>query len=272
MFWLSLLFGAVVGLSLGLTGGGGAIFAVPMLVYGLQMSAVEAVGVSLAAVGVTAAVGFVRRWRQGQVETPTGLLFAGAGMLGAPAGSWISRQLPEPLLLTQFAGLMILIAARMAWQSMRLPQGPHEFEPPAPGEGPACQRDAGGALHLNTRCAMVLIVVGIFAGLLSGMFGVGGGFIIVPALMLFSGMSIQRAVGTSLLVITLVSLSGVASYLMAGQSIPPLVTGLFIAGGVAGLFAGQALGNQIPSHVLQRIFAVAIVVVGLFVMVQTLVG
>lgn len=272
MLWLSLLFGAVVGLSLGLTGGGGAIFAVPMLVYGLRMTVVEAVGVSLAAVGITAAVGFVSRWRRGQVEMGTGLLFAGAGMLGAPVGSWISRQLPEPLLLTLFAGLMLLIAARMAWQSMRFPELPHEFEPPPPRAGPACQRDVGGTLRLNTRCAMVLIVVGILAGFLSGMFGVGGGFIIVPALMLFSGMSIQRAVGTSLLVITLVSLSGVTSYLMAGQSIPLLVTGLFIAGGIAALFAGQALGNQIPTHLLQRIFAVAIVVAGLFVMVQALVG
>ena len=99
MLWLSLLFGAVVGLSLGLTGGGGAIFAVPLLVYGLGVPAREAVAISLAAVGATSFVGFLHRWKLGEVELRTGLLFAIAGMVGAPVGTWIAGFLPEAVLL-----------------------------------------------------------------------------------------------------------------------------------------------------------------------------
>ncbi len=110
---LTAVLGAVVGFSLGLTGGGGAIFAVPILVYGLGVPAREAVGISLLTVGSTALVGFVQRARRGMVEFPTGLLFALAGMIGAPIGARIADYIPEPLLLTIFAGLMFLIAVRM---------------------------------------------------------------------------------------------------------------------------------------------------------------
>ena len=99
MLWLSLIFGAVVGLSLGLTGGGGAIFAVPLLVYGLGVDPREAIAISLAAVGATSLVGFLHRWKLGQVEIRTGLLFAVAGMVGAPVGTWIAGFLPETVLL-----------------------------------------------------------------------------------------------------------------------------------------------------------------------------
>src|SRR6188768_726228 len=107
MALLSLIFGAVVGLSLGLTGGGGAIFAVPLLVYGLGVDAREAVAISLAAVGATSFVGFLHRWKLDEVELRTGLLFAIAGMLGAPVGTWIASLIPESTLLLLFAGLMV---------------------------------------------------------------------------------------------------------------------------------------------------------------------
>ena len=92
---------------------------------------------------------------------------------------------------------------------------------------------------------MLLLIVGVLTGVLSGIFGVGGGFVIVPALVLFSSMSIHRAVGTSLMVIALVSASGVTSQLWAGNAISPLVTGLFVLGGIGGLFAGQRIGRQL---------------------------
>src|SRR6186997_3318965 len=98
MFILTLLLGALVGFSLGLTGGGGAIFAVPLLVYGVGVPAREAVGVSLLTVGSTSLMGFVQRAWRGMVEFPTGLLFAIAGMLGAPVGSWLSDRIPEAIL------------------------------------------------------------------------------------------------------------------------------------------------------------------------------
>jgi uncharacterized membrane protein YfcA len=137
-------------------------------------------------------------------------------------------------------------------------------------DGPTCQRDASGALILNSRCAVLLLIVGMSTGMLSGLFGVGGGFVIVPALVLFSGMSIHRAVGTSLMVIALVSVSGVAAQAWSGQVIDPVVTSLFVAGGIAGLFAGQRIGRHLSGPTLQKVFVVAILAVATFVIVRNL--
>jgi uncharacterized membrane protein YfcA len=114
-----------------------------------------------------------------------------------------------------------------------------------------------------------LAVVGVLTGILSGLFGVGGGFVIVPALVLFSGMAIHRAVGTSLLVITLVGASGVASHLWAGREIPLDKTLLFLGGGVLGMFTGIWASRFMSGPALQRVFSVAIVAVAIFVIART---
>lgn len=260
-------FGMIVGLSLGLTGGGGAIFAVPLLVYGLQLPSYQAVGVSLATVSATALVGFAQRLRGGLVELPTGLLFAVAGMTTAPLGAWLARRIPETLLLTLFGALMLAIAVRM-WRATAQGLPTTACVPVDDDGGPTCRRDPAGTLRLTSRCAMLLAGVGFVAGLLTGMFGVGGGFIIVPALVTFSGMGMQRAVGTSLLVITLVSLAGIASHLASGAAIPGDVTLLFLAGSLAGLLTGTAIAQRLSGARLQRVFAAAIVIVGAFVIAR----
>ena len=266
---LSLACGTVVGLSLGLTGGGGAIFAVPLLVYGLGVPPREAVGISLAAVGTTALAGFLTRLRASQVDVRTGVIFAVAGMSGAPLGAWISGYLPEPLLLVLFAGLMIVVAVRLWMQSTRQATTTG-VDNCSPGAAANCQRDSAGGLILNSRCAGLLLIVGVVTGILTGLFGVGGGFVIVPALVLFSGMPIHRAVGTSLMVIALVSVSGIASHMVAGRPIAPGTTVLFVAGGVGGLLAGQAIGRRLSGPVLQRVFVVAILAVAVFVVFRNL--
>jgi uncharacterized membrane protein YfcA len=264
---LSMLFGAVVGLSLGLTGGGGAIFAVPLLVYGLGAPTREAVGISLLAVGSTSLVGFVQRARRGLVEFPTGLLFAAAGMFGAPLGSWLANRMPETLLLSLFAILMLVIALRMWSKSndaaARLPIMIDE------SAGPTCQRDPQGKLRITSPCAALLGLVGLVAGVLSGMFGVGGGFIIVPALVVFSGMGMQKAIGTSLLVITLISASGTANHLLSGKELSLTTAAVFTAGSIAGLFAGSGLARRLAGPALAKVFAAAIVVVAVYVIART---
>jgi len=268
MIGLSLLFGAIVGLSLGLTGGGGAIFAIPLLVYGLHVPTREAVGISLMATGATSLVGFLYRWKLGEIEVRTGLLFAVAGMLGAPVGTWIAGFLPETVVLLSFAGLMVIVAVKL-WQQAAHPvlrvtacsTLEHVDEP-------TCQRDLTGLLILNSRCAMLLVVVGVLTGVLSGVFGVGGGFIIVPALVLFSGMPIQRAVGTSLLVITLVSVSGVTSQLWSGRDVSLDITSWFVTGGISGLIIGQRISHRLPGSLLQKIFAIAILAVAAFIVIR----
>lgn len=270
MLGLSLLMGAVVGLSLGLTGGGGAIFAVPLLVYGLHVPTTDAVGISLTAVGVTSFVGFVHRWKLGEVEIPTGVLFSIAGMLGAPVGTWIAHDLPEAVLLLLFAGLMVIVAVRLWLQAAR-PASPATACPISEHlDAPTCQRNTAGVLILNSRCTVLLLIVGLLTGVLSGLFGVGGGFIIVPALVLFSGMAIQRAVGTSLMVIALVSASGAISQLWSERNISPSVTSGFVIGGIVGLLIGQKIGRYLSGPLLQKIFVVAILAVAIFVIVRNL--
>ncbi len=264
---LSILFGAAVGFALGLTGGGGSLLAVPLLVYGLSIDPREAFGISLAAVGAMALAGVLARLRTRQVEFGTGVLFAVAGMAGAPLGTWMGSWISESLLLMMFAVLMLVVAGQMWWKADRqeLPGGLCETEEP----GRACRRSEAGELHLTSRCAAILAVVGLATGVLSGLFGVGGGFVIVPALVLFSGMPIRRAIATSLLVIVLVSISGVSSHFVAGRGIPLVVTGLFVAGGVLGMFLGTWLGKRLRAPLLQKVFAVGIVAVAIFVGTKT---
>ncbi|MEO2012092.1 MAG: sulfite exporter TauE/SafE family protein [Pirellulaceae bacterium] len=270
LFPLSILFGAFVGFALGLTGGGGSLLAVPLLVYGLAIAPREAFGVSLAAVGATALVGVLPRIRAGQVEVGTGILFAIAGMLGAPLGTWVAGMIPETVLLTMFAVLMFVVAWQL-WNKSKTKDDDVQAVCNTNKRGPTCQRTADSKLRLTSRCAMSLAAVGLMTGFLSGMFGVGGGFVIVPALVMFSGMPIHKAVATSLFVIMLVSISGVASHFAAGRGISLEVTGLFVLGGVIGMSLGGLISKRLPAPVLQNVFASGIVAVAIFIVSKTFV-
>ena len=116
----------------------------------------------------------------------------------------------------------------------------------------ACQRDATGTLRLTSRCARLLVSVGLMTGVLSGMFGVGGGFVIVPALVIFSGMAIHQAVGTSLFVIVLISISGVASHIAAGNELSWETTVPFMAGGFTGMWLGGMVAKRLKGPTLQK--------------------
>jgi len=261
--------GGLVGLSLGLTGGGGAIFAVPLLVYGIGVDPRTAVSISLVTVTATALVGAAERWWYGEVEVRTGLLFAAAGMVTAPAGGWLGGQVPPQTLMAAFAGLMLLIAGRM-WQKAADRTERASAGVFAAGVGPTCSRDAEGRLRMTTRCFVLLALVGLAVGLLSGLFGVGGGFLIVPALVAFATMDVFRAIGTSLFVMTLVGAAAVAAQVAAGRSIPIDVAGSFVGGGVPALFVGSWAGRRIGGPTLARIFSVAIVLVAAFIIFKTL--
>ncbi len=149
-------------------------------------------------------------------------------------GNWLSRLIPEQVLLLLFSGLMVLIATRM-WQTAGR-NNEQQFSGPSPAapRKPVCQRSDDGQLLLTPACGVLLGSLGFATGVLSGMFGIGGGFVIVPALVLFSGMDIHDAVGTSLMVIVLVSISGVSSYLLSGGQLSPLITGLVYSGWILG--------------------------------------
>lgn len=269
---VSLLFGLVVGFSLGLTGGGGSIFAVPLLVYGLAMPAHEAVGVSLVAVGATALAGAIIRLRRHEVELKTAFLFGIAGMIGAPLGTGLGAKLPAELLLSGFALLMLLVAVRMWRQAVRSPAETKVVragdDAVDPASGPACQVNPAGGLTLTSRCARMLALSGILTGLLSGLFGVGGGFLIVPALVLAASLPMHRAVATSLLVIAIISAAGSASYLLAGRPLALEVTALFVLGGLFGMGLGAKLSHRLAGPQLQKLFATMMVSVAIYMLVQ----
>lgn len=270
MFYaLSIFFGSLVGFALGLTGSGGSLLAVPLLVYGLSIAPREAFGISLAAVGTTALIGLIQRIKAGEVEFGTGLLFAISGMIGAPAGIWLAGRTPEPLLLILFAVLMLILAKHI-WQESSKKEN-NKPCPDRPEDRPTCERMEGGQLKLTSGCAVLLLFVGFATGFVAGMFGMGGGVVIVPALIMFSGMPIHRAVGTSLFIIVLISISGVSSHFIAGRGISLEVTGLFVCGGALGLILGNVVSRRISGTMLQRVFAVGIVIVAIFIVGKTLI-
>lgn len=249
--FIALLSGLVVGVSLGLTGGGGSIFAVPLLVYALGLAPTSAIGLSLGIVGLTAGFGAALRLGKAEIDWTSGLVFAAAGMALAPVGAWCGHQLPPAVLLSGFALLMLVVGTRM-WRARgaATPVGrPHS---------------AGSGWGRRFR----LLAAGSIAGVLSGLFGVGGGFIIVPALLYATGMSVHRAIATSLLVIFLISLAGVGASLTHGADWPWMIAGLFLAGGLGGMAGGSALRSRLPAHRLQKIFAAGMWFVAAFMLAK----
>ncbi len=264
MLALAIFFGAVVGVSLGLTGGGGGILAVPMLVYGVGVEPHQALLVSLLAVGTTALAGAIERIRRNEVAIVTGVLFALAGMVGAPAGAKLAHRIePRPLLL-MFSALMLYVAVRM-WSKARR-------RPTAGNAHPPLRDRARRRRKMPVGNVIMMAVLGLVTGVLSGLFGVGGGFVIVPALVLVGGMEIHRAVATSLLVIPLVSVTGIVQHLRQQHALDTQVTMLFVVGGVVGMGVGTFVGRRMSAAKLQRLFAIVIVLVALFNVVMTMRG
>ncbi len=249
---IALLYGLLVGAALGLTGGGGSIFAIPLLVYGLGLPMPEATGLSLAAVGLMAGFGAMVQRRN--LAWRSGLVFAAAGMLLAPAGAALGHALPAALVLSAFAFLMGYVGWRMRrGQASELPTGPCVAR--ADGKpGPGCYARLGAA--------------GSVTGILSGIFGVGGGFIIVPALVFVTGMPIHRAVATSLLVIFLIACSGVTSHVLQGAVIPWQAGVLFVAGGLVGMLLGGRGRERLSPERLRVVFAYAMWIVAAFILVR----
>ncbi len=189
-----------------------------------------------------------------------------SGIIGAMLG-------PRSPGSVSFATLMLGIAATMWWKAWSRPDEAAVVRAPAaalPSDeaGPACRRDPAGRLTMTSRCAVVMILAGILTGVLSGLFGVGGGFVVVPAHVLLTGMGIHRAVATSLLVIALVSASGVASKVLSGETFAAAVTSLFVVGGIAGIGLGTVYARRLSPVKLQLIFAVVIVAVAVFVIMK----
>jgi uncharacterized membrane protein YfcA len=243
---LAVPLGFAIGAVLGMLGAGGSVLAVPALVYLLDQPVTAATAASLAVVSANAAVGAGVNWRRGSVDVRLAAAFSATGLAGALAGSALSRLVSGEAVLFLLALLMISSAA-VLW---RRPE-------PRPGAG---RREGAGR-------AVQIALTGLAVGVLTGFFGVGGGFVIVPALVLLIGLPLRLAVGTSLLIIAAVSFTGFLGHLGAG-SIDWAVTAAFGLGGVAGALTGSALATRVPTRALGRAFAVMLVLLAAFLMVK----
>ncbi|WP_018252887.1 sulfite exporter TauE/SafE family protein [Salinispora mooreana] len=239
----------LIGLSLGLLGGGGSILAVPLLVYVADLPAKEAIATSLLVVGVTSAVGVLPHARAGRIRWRTGLLFGAAGMAGAYIGGRLAAFIPATILLTGFAVMMLATATAMI-------RG---------------RRDAGGPTAPRELPVRRVLLDGSVVGLVTGMVGAGGGFLVVPALALLGGLPMPVAAGTSLVVIAMKSFAGLAGFLSSvsiGWGLAAAVT----AAAITGSLAGARLAGRVPEVVLRRTFGGFVVVAGIFMLVQQVPG
>ena len=251
---LAALFGAAIGVSLGMLGGGGSILAVPALVYGLGQPVRDAVPTSLLVVGGSAFAGALSHLRSGTVPWRSASLFGVAGIAGSFAGAWVNHRLDEDALLIGFSALMLVAAGAMLRKR-------------------ASKEDAAAAKSCENawreRPGMV-VAVGLGVGILTGLFGVGGGFILVPAWTLAMGCPVQVSVGASLFVIVLNSFGAFISHLGTG-SIDLGVALPFTVTAIVGAVIGERLADRVAGEWLSRWFAYLVVGVALFVLAQVLV-
>jgi uncharacterized membrane protein YfcA len=245
-----ILLGVVTGAILALTGAGGGILAVPLLIFGAGMSIAQAGPIGLLAVGAAATLGAVLGLRAHIVRYRAALLIAGAGMLLSPLGLWLAQRVDNRTLTVLFALVLALVAYRTYRQAGRM-AGADE----ARGEPPPCVRNAGtGRFVWTAPCARVLAMAGAVAGLLSGMLGVGGGFVMVPALRSYTDLPMDAVVATSLAVIALVSATGVASSAVAGN-LDLVAAAPFCVGGLVGMLAGRTVAARVAGAQMQKAFA-----------------
>ena len=263
---VAVLAGVLIGISLGALGGGGSILTVPALVYLVGQDATTATTGSLVIVGVTSLVALVPHARAGRVRFTQGLVFGVLGVGGSYLGSALASGVDPDVLLRSFAVLMLVVAAVMIRRSMQqaTPGEPADaLEPPMLTWRP-----------LDCRCGRVglLVVTATAVGLLTGFFGVGGGFVLVPALVLALRFAMPVAVGTSLLVIAVNSATALTARLGHGIALDWDVITLFTAAAIAGSLVGGRLVSRVAPATLSRAFAVLLVLVALGVGVQTFVA
>jgi uncharacterized membrane protein YfcA len=245
-FLWPLLLGALIGLVLALTGAGGGVLSIPLLVFGLNLPLQQAAPVGLLAVGLACGLGAALGLRQGIVRYRAALLMGAAGMLSAPAGVLLAQQLPNRPLMGAFA----LVLIYSAWRMLRR-ASPNQALP----EAVPCRVSLiDQRLSWTLPCARALGGTGLVSGLMSGLFGVGGGFVIVPALSRYTDLNPRSIQRTSLAVIALVSLSGVSAAVMKG-ALPWAVALPVALGAVVALLAGQALAGKLNEKSLQQAFA-----------------
>jgi uncharacterized protein len=248
---IALLLALLIGVSLGLLGGGGSILTVPILRYVLGMEGHAAIATSLLVVGTTSLAALLAHARKGRVRWRTGLIFGGAGMLGAFLAGRVAHRVPAPLLLVAFSVIMFATALAM----LRRERRPRD-------EGPAAGRRRETPLPISK-----ILVEGLVVGAVTGFVGAGGGFLVVPALVLLGRLPMATAIGTSLLVIALKSFAGFAGYVGHTAVDWPLALGVCIFS-VIGSFGGARLAARLSAQTLRQAFGWFVVAMAFFILAR----
>ncbi|NWF72425.1 MAG: sulfite exporter TauE/SafE family protein [Nitrospirae bacterium] len=244
--------GAVIGLALGATGGGGSLLAIPLLVYVLGVKVQSAAAISLVVVAVSALLGVYQRRESGEVKVKAALIFSAAGAVGAWGGAYGHRFVREETALFLFS-LLVIVAA---WQMWR--QSDYRLER---ASAESC------AEQFPRSCWIKVSLIGAVVGLLTGFFGVGGGFVIVPALALVLGFPMRMAVSTSLLIIALVAVGGLVGHLQTGQ-MDWLLAGLLLLGSALGMTGGSWTIQRVSVPTLTKSFAVVAIGVAIVLFIH----
>ena len=256
--------GFLIGLSLGALGGGGSILAVPALVYAAGQDPRAATATSLFLVGMAALVGMGTHHRAGRVRVGTGVMFGIAGIGGSLVGTAVNQRLDPDLLLLGFSGLIVIAAWRMLTGCPTCPRVGEQLElqaarDAAPPAGVLTRARAA----LDARTVVTVLLAGTGVGFLTGLFGVGGGFVIVPALTLLLKLSMPEAIGTSLLVIAINSATALAARL-GTSSIEWAVALPFTIAAIGGVIVGGRIADRLDAHRSLRWFAALLVAVALY--------
>ena len=245
----------LVGLSLGLMGGGGSIMTVPIFVYVLGYDPKLAIAMSLPVVGVTSLVGAVGHWKAGNVNLKAAVSFGVVAMIGAFGGARLARILNGEVQLSLLAIVMLLASVLMFRSARR-----------SASSTTTASANAGQVVDTTRTMPLPLLLpVALSVGVLTGLVGIGGGFLVVPALVLLARAPMKQAVGTSLLVIAMNSASGFAGYI-GHVTVPWEFMAAFTACAVAGILAGAYLVRFISQRVLKQSFAVFLIVMGSFIL------
>lgn len=249
-------FGVLIGLVLGVLGAGGSILAVPALVYGVGQPVSLAVPTSLVIVGLAAAGGLLPRLRQQVVRWPVAGIFGAAGIAAAFGGAAVGQLVSARVLLLAFAVVMVAAAMGM-------------LVPPGQPQGPCTV--AGGRVNWRA-CLPRALGVGAVVGFLTGLLGVGGGFLIVPALVLLLGLEMPVAVGTSLVIIMINSVAGFVAHLSQAAELNYLVIAVFTVAALVAAGSSTWLARRLKAEQLRRWFAYLVIAVAVFVAVPALVN
>lgn len=274
---LAIAAGALIGLSLGALGGGGSILAVPVLVYLLGQDASQATTGSLVVVGVTSLIGAVAAHRAGNVMLGRGAAFGVVAIGGAAAGAKASAHVPDSVLLAAFAALMLLVGGLMAFRQVRHARqssGAQQSAPVGSGSRRPTLDDPIVAFREGFLCdcprAVKVLVTATGIGLLTGFLGVGGGFLVVPALVVALALPMTAAAGTSLVVITLTSAAALAVRAGVGATPDWTLVAVLTAASAAGGVAGARLADRLDTSKLSAAFTVLVLGVAAYTATQAL--